>query len=119
MRQGSCRSRARTQGASHLSLLLTLSVLVASDSASTLWTFILLGSTMAVLYNISIIGLVKEVTSIGYMALAQFNTVVVIGGAAAFIDKITSPLTWVGIVVCLIASTAYVFVRRGGISETR
>ena len=38
-------------------------------------------------------------------------TVVVVGGAALFIDHIRQAEVWVGTIVCLLASTAFVYLR--------
>ena len=71
----------------------------------------LAGSCMAVMYNLVVFLLVLQIASIGYQALAQFNTVVVVGGAALFIDHIHEPTVWVGTVLCLLASSGYVGLR--------
>ena len=42
---------------------------------------------------------------------------VVVGGAAIFIDHIHEPTVWVGTVICLLASTAYWYLRYAEIKE--
>ena len=64
-----------------------------------------------VVYNLVVFVLVRQIASIGYQALAQFNTVVVVGGAALFVDHIRDVSVWLGTILCLLASTAYVCLR--------
>jgi drug/metabolite transporter (DMT)-like permease len=76
-----------------------------------LWALTIAGSSMALLYNLIVFMLVQEISSLGYMALAQFNTVVLVGGAMLFIDHITEGWVWVGVIVCCLSSAAYAWLR--------
>ena len=82
-----------------------------------LWGLSLAGSCMAVMYNLVVFLLVQQIASIGYQALAQFNTVVVVGGAALFIDHIHEPTVWAGTVICLAASTGYLYLRYADLKQ--
>jgi len=88
-----------------------ISELYAEGRGHELWGYTVAGSTMALLYNLIVFVLVREISSIGYMALAQFNTVVVVGGAILLVDHLSSVLVWAGTIMCLLASTAYVCIR--------
>ena len=83
--------------------------IAAIGRAGELWGLTLSGSCIAVLYNLVVFLLVQQIASIGYQALAQFNTVVVVGGAALFIDHLHEPAVWAGTIVCLLASSCYVW----------
>ena len=85
--------------------------LYALGRAGEAWSFTIVGSCMAVVYNLVVFVLVRQIASIGYQALAQFNTVVVVGGAALFVDHIHDASVWLGTILCLLASTAYVCLR--------
>lgn len=101
-------------------VLIPLTLLVELDNlrelyilgrSTELWGLTFAGSCMAVMYNLVVFLLVQQIASIGYQALAQFNTVVVVGGAALFIDHIHNVSVWIGTIVCLLASSGYVYLR--------
>ena len=89
----------------------TIQILYQTGQFGELWSALLLGSLMAIAYNLTIFVVVQQTSSLYYQALAQFNTVVVVGGAALFIDHIRQAEVWVGTIVCLLASTAFVYLR--------
>ena len=82
-----------------------------TDTSTVLILAIIIGSAMAAIYNVVVFYVIKATSSVTYIILGNFKQVVLLGGAALFLDHVSAPLSWVGIALFLMASSLYTYVK--------
>ena len=82
-----------------------------SDASVTLAGAVVIGSAMAAVYNIVVFHVVRATSSVTYIVIGNFKQVVLIGGAALIIDHLAAPVAWAGVLLFLVSSGLYTWVK--------
>lgn len=69
--------------------------------------YVLLGCFMAGIYGPVTFYTIKMTSSLTFIIIGNFKQLFLLCGAALFVDKVTSPLLWLGVGVTSLASLAY------------
>jgi drug/metabolite transporter (DMT)-like permease len=78
-----------------------------NDFAWRNWAYVGLGCVLAGVYGPVTFYAIKLTSSLGFVMIGNFKQVVLLAGAAIFVDNVTDPMLCVGVTVTVFASLAY------------